>query len=124
MTAHSSPGSSSETGKRDELIANLAALIAGLAVPISMPRGPVGEAILGQVTTPWSDIHSQLIGFGWAMKQDYEERLREVLYGRPEKRAEPGSEVQGEAAREGQRTGAAVERAAAAADAAQPGQEG
>lgn len=58
---------------RDELIENIAKVMAGLQVPMSMHM-PLGAAI-----EPWSDLHTALIGFGWATKEMWEESLREIL---------------------------------------------
>lgn len=58
---------------RDRLIANLARLLAGLAVPVSM------QMPLGAATAAWSELHGQLIRFGWASADDYETALRDVL---------------------------------------------
>ena len=61
------------TEDRDETIKDLANLIAGLAVPVSleMPLGVAGPA--------WTDLHRRLVGFGWATSEQYEEALRKVL---------------------------------------------
>jgi hypothetical protein len=58
---------------RDTTIRDLAELIAGLAVPVSMqmPLGKAGPA--------WSALHSRLVVFGWATADQYEEALRKVL---------------------------------------------
>jgi hypothetical protein len=60
---------------REALIRDIAALMRGLAVPISL------ELPLGSALSPWIDIHSRLIGFGWATTEQYEEALRKVLDG-------------------------------------------
>jgi hypothetical protein len=60
---------------RDELICALAALLAQLAVPVSM------KAPLGGAAETWTGVHRDLIGFGWASAEDYETRLRERLDG-------------------------------------------
>lgn len=59
--------------ERDALIKDLAALIQGLCVPISL-EVPIGAAL-----APWSAIHTRLIGVGWATAAQYEAALREVL---------------------------------------------
>jgi hypothetical protein len=58
---------------RAEVLADLAQLIAGLAVPVSleMPLGAAGPA--------WTKLHDRLIGFGWATPGEYEEALRRVF---------------------------------------------
>lgn len=61
--------------ERDALIQDIAALIRGLCVPVSL-EVPIGAAL-----APWSALHSRLIGVGWATAEQYEEALRKVLDG-------------------------------------------
>jgi hypothetical protein len=65
--------SEKRAGERAEIIADLAQLIAALAVPVSleMPLGAAGPA--------WTKLHKQLVGFGWATPGEYEEALRKAL---------------------------------------------
>ena len=58
---------------RDEMIQAMAALIAGLAVPVSM-KMPLGTA-----DQAWTTLHRGLVGFGWAVAADYEREIRKVL---------------------------------------------
>lgn len=64
---------STKTDTKEQLINNMAQLIAGLAVPVSM------QMPLGKATAAWSELHSQLVGFGWATADDYAEAIRKVL---------------------------------------------
>lgn len=59
--------------QRDQLIKNLATLLAGLAVPVSM------EMPLGKAGPAWTAVHQQLITFGWAKDEQYENALRSAL---------------------------------------------
>lgn len=61
---------------KDEFIRNIAQLLAGLQVPISM------ELPLGTATVAWTELHRSLHGFGWATAEDYEREIREVLKSR------------------------------------------
>ena len=58
---------------RDEMIQAMAALIAGLAVPVSM------EMPLGAAGPAWTTLHRGLAGFGWVTAADYEREIRKVL---------------------------------------------
>lgn len=58
---------------RDRLIHNMAELMAGLAVPVSMPM-PLGKA-----RQAWTELHSQLHAFGWASADQYEKEIRREL---------------------------------------------
>lgn len=60
---------------RDALIRDVAELLSGLAVPVSL------ELPLGRALPAWSSLHTRLIGFGWADAERYEEELRKVLGG-------------------------------------------
>lgn len=62
-----------KAAERDELVRDLAQLMAGLAVPVSM------EMPLGRAGPAWSAVHARLIVAGWASAEDYEARLREAL---------------------------------------------
>jgi hypothetical protein len=57
---------------RDELIRNLAEVLAGLQVPMSLGL-PLGTA-----KAPWAAIHDET-GFGWHAAEDYESYLTTVL---------------------------------------------
>jgi hypothetical protein len=70
---------------RDVLIQEIAALISGLAVPVSVNM-PIGAAL-----APWSALHSRLIGFGWGTAEQYEAALREVLDAVPAGHDGPGT---------------------------------
>jgi hypothetical protein len=61
------------TLERDLLIRSFAAMMSGLAAPISL------GVPLGAAREPWSDLHTQLIGVGWATPQQYEAAIRRVL---------------------------------------------
>jgi hypothetical protein len=58
---------------KDALVRNMAQLIAGLAVPVSleMPLGAAGPA--------WAELHNGLVGFGWHSADDYEAAIRGIL---------------------------------------------
>lgn len=58
---------------RDEFIRTTAELIAGLAVPVSLPM-PLGKA-----APAWGRLHSNLVGVGWAGADIYEAAIREIL---------------------------------------------
>lgn len=58
---------------REEFIAAVSRLLAGLQVPVSM------EMPLGGMGGTWAELHRGLIGFGWATAENYEEKIREVL---------------------------------------------
>ncbi|HEY1700832.1 MAG TPA: hypothetical protein VGG75_14065 [Trebonia sp.] len=58
---------------KEEMIAAMAELIAGLQVPMSMSM-PLGAA-----KDPWTRLHRGLHGFGWATAEDYEHAIRAVL---------------------------------------------
>jgi hypothetical protein len=58
---------------RDEMIKDMAKLLAGLQVPVSMGM-PLGAA-----KDPWVRLHRGLHAFGWAGAEDYEAEIREVL---------------------------------------------
>ena len=60
---------------RDECIAEMSRLLAGLALPVSI------GVPTGAVKAPWGALHDGLIGFGWATAEQYEARLRDVLGG-------------------------------------------
>jgi hypothetical protein len=57
----------------DQLIANLSELIAALAVPVSLGM------LTGIARPAWTELHSQLVGFGWATAEEYEAAIRKVL---------------------------------------------
>lgn len=57
---------------RDEIVSDIAKLIAGLQVPMSMSM-PLGMAI-----EPWRRLH-YLTGPGWKTPEEIEVRLREHL---------------------------------------------
>jgi hypothetical protein len=61
----------------DELIKQMARILAGLQVPLSM-RMPLGEAI-----DPYQLVLDDA-GFGWKSAEDFERYLRQVLVGTPE----------------------------------------
>jgi hypothetical protein len=58
---------------KDEFIRNVAQLLAGLQVPVSM------EMPMGTATVAWTELHRGLHGFGWATADDYEREISEVL---------------------------------------------
>jgi hypothetical protein len=61
---------------RDEFITNVAQLLAGLQVPVSM------EVPLGTAAPAWTALHRSLYGFGWAEAADYEAAIRKILEGK------------------------------------------
>jgi len=61
---------------KDELIQEVAKLIAGLAAPRSMPNA---RAYLGVGVESWDVLHRGLVGFGWHNAEDYEAEIRKVL---------------------------------------------
>lgn len=65
---------------KDQMIAAIARLLAGLAVPVSM------EVPLGAAGPAWTELHQALIGFGWATPGEYESAIRGVLDGEPARR--------------------------------------
>jgi hypothetical protein len=58
---------------RDELIENLAAMAAGLQVPVSLGL-PLGTA-----KEPWLALHSEVGFIGYHSAQDYEDTIRDIL---------------------------------------------
>jgi hypothetical protein len=58
---------------RDEILAAIGAVLAGLQVPISVGM-PLGAA-----TDPWRKLHEQLVDFGWADSDQYTEALKREL---------------------------------------------
>jgi hypothetical protein len=63
----------SMSAARDKFIGNMAQLLAGLQVPVSM------EIPLGAAGPAWTELHRSLHGFGWATAADYETAIRTVL---------------------------------------------
>jgi hypothetical protein len=61
------------TMEREEFIEATAALIAGMAVPVSL------EMKLGAATPAWVQLHHALIGFGWASREEYARAIRKLL---------------------------------------------
>jgi hypothetical protein len=59
---------------KDELIHEIAGLIAGLQVPRSL-----GGRMLGTATEHWDALHINLVGFGWSDADAYEKKLKEIL---------------------------------------------
>jgi len=60
----------------DAIIHNIAALIAGLQVPISLGMGRDG--VLGTAAEPWHELFN-VVGGGWCTTEEIESRLRERL---------------------------------------------
>jgi len=60
---------------KDELIHQIAKLIAGLAVPRSLS----GSVMLGAAKEPWDVLHRELVGFGWHGAEEYEEAIHKLL---------------------------------------------
>jgi hypothetical protein len=58
---------------KDAFIKEVAQLLAGLQVPISL------KLPLGAAAPAWTQLHRGLYGFGWASADDYEARINEVL---------------------------------------------
>lgn len=56
---------------KDEFIATVAKVLAGLQVPASM-------GMLGTAREPWAKLH-ELAGMGWHDAEEYEQAIREVL---------------------------------------------
>jgi hypothetical protein len=59
---------------RDEVIRDLAELVADLQVPISMH-----DMGLAKAQQPWTRLKDRLVGFGWTDADDLEAKLREIL---------------------------------------------
>jgi hypothetical protein len=64
------------TGDGDFIISEMAKLIAGLQVPISLGMGRDG--ILGTAAEPWHRLFEK-VGGGWCTADEIEKRLRERL---------------------------------------------
>lgn len=58
---------------REEILAALGAVLAGLQVPVSMGM-PLGAA-----TEPWTRLHRELTGVGWSDAESYTAALTERL---------------------------------------------
>jgi hypothetical protein len=60
--------------RRQQVIENLAKVLAGLQVPYS-----IGRRILGTAAEPWSELQRQLHMIGWNDSEQYKTALEEVL---------------------------------------------
>ena len=58
---------------KDEAIKEIAVVLGGLQVPVSM------GVPLGAAKGAWSHLADELVGFGWHGAEDYEAGLRRVL---------------------------------------------
>jgi hypothetical protein len=70
---------------RDDVIADIAALIAGLQVPVSLG----GRQYLGQGYDPWHRLFEKLHSFGWVDAEQIEKELRAVLDDHPATQPKP-----------------------------------
>lgn len=59
--------------ERDKLIRDLAELIQSLGVPVSI------GLLKGKSASAWTEVHRELIGFGWSTAEQYETALRDKL---------------------------------------------
>lgn len=66
---------------RDEAIGDIAKLIAGLQVPVSLG----GRQYLGEGYDPWHRLFSKLHSFGWTDAEQIEKELRAMLDEKPTK---------------------------------------
>jgi hypothetical protein len=60
----------------DDTIRDIAELIQGLAVPVSLGMG--SDGLLGTAYEPWQRLYSRF-GSGWSSVDEIEKRLRERL---------------------------------------------
>lgn len=61
---------------RDEFITNVAKLVAGLQVLVSMRGNP---EILGAAAEPWQALLHEKGGFGWTNAEELEKAFRTIL---------------------------------------------
>jgi hypothetical protein len=66
----------SKKSEADSIIADIAKVLAGLQVPVSLGMGRDG--ILGTAYEPWLALWEQ-VGGGWKNSEEIEHRLREKL---------------------------------------------
>lgn len=59
---------------RDQLVRDLAEIMAGLQVPYS-----IGKQVLGAAAEPWKRVWDRLGMFGWVNADEIAEKLREAL---------------------------------------------
>lgn len=70
---------------RDEVIGDIAKLIAGLQVPASLDS----KMMLGEGADPWHRLFAKLHHFGWTDAEQIEKELREVLDAAPPQQTKP-----------------------------------
>ena len=62
-----------KTDAQQQLINNMAELIAALAVEVSIGK------LRGKARAAWTELHSQTVGFGWADADQYAEAIGKIL---------------------------------------------
>jgi len=67
----------SEQEFKDAVIADIAKLIGGLAVPVSLGMGRDG--LLGTAYEPWQRLYNRF-GTAWSSAEEIEQRMREILF--------------------------------------------
>lgn len=61
---------------REEALAEVGKLIAGLAVPVSLGMGPM----MGAAYEPWRKLYDEVVGFGYPpVEEEMTEAVRKVL---------------------------------------------
>ena len=63
--------------EQDAMVRDIAELIAGLAVPVSLGMGRDG--LLGVAYEPWQRLYNS-VGGGWSSADEIEQRLRDRIY--------------------------------------------
>lgn len=61
--------------EQKKLLDNLAKILSGLQVPVSLGSGLLGA----DLTVAWSEAHDATAGFGWHDAAEYREGLRKML---------------------------------------------
>jgi hypothetical protein len=64
------------TEEAKETVAEIAKLIAGLSVPVSLGMG--SDGLLGTAFEPWQKLYNKF-GGGWSSAEEIEKKLSEVL---------------------------------------------
>lgn len=59
---------------REQFLGEVAALVAGLQVPVS-----INSSLLGEAYAPWSRLHNLGHRFGWRKPEDYVETFRKCV---------------------------------------------
>ncbi|MCW2899506.1 MAG: hypothetical protein JWO67_1771 [Streptosporangiaceae bacterium] len=61
------------TEEQDNVLQDVATLLAGLQVPVSLSM-PLGTARMA-----WTSLHARLKAFGWATPEEYHAALRQLF---------------------------------------------